>query len=84
MPIYPIGIVVIFANLFTTHTIMDCTISLQVEIPESLHEKLKTYLDKHPSKNQDDAIKDGLVLFLALGHTDMGRHHLSGLFSEVV
>jgi hypothetical protein len=59
------------------------TISLNVEIPESLHASLKKYLDSHPGKDQDSTIANGLALFLAIGNTDIARHHLHGVFSEV-
>ena len=85
MPIYPIGIVVIFANLFTTHTIMDCTISLMTEMPESLHSALKGYLDSHPDWDQDRAITAALSLFLMQNNNDrtVARTYLDTLFGEV-
>lgn len=41
------------------------TISLNVEIPESLHQQLKSYIDAHPNTDQDQAIVCGLSLLLS-------------------
>jgi hypothetical protein len=41
------------------------TISLNVEIPESLHQELKRYIAAHPNTDQDQAIICGLSLLLS-------------------
>jgi hypothetical protein len=61
------------------------TISLNVEIPESLHAGLKAYLENHPGKDQDGTIGAGLALFLMQNSNDnnAARHYLNSLFGEV-
>jgi len=43
---------------------MDTSISLLVEIPEVLHESLRTYLEIRPDWDQDRVITAALSLFL--------------------
>jgi len=43
---------------------MDTSISLLVEIPEVLHESLRTYLEVRPDWDQDRVITAALSLFL--------------------
>ncbi|MGB3239514.1 MAG: DUF2811 domain-containing protein [Geitlerinemataceae cyanobacterium] len=43
---------------------MNATISILAEIPESLHESLKNYLDSHPDWDQDRVFSAALSLFL--------------------
>jgi Protein of unknown function (DUF2811) len=43
---------------------MNATISILAEIPESLHESLKNYLDGHPDWDQDRVFSAALSLFL--------------------
>lgn len=62
------------------------TISLYVEIPESLHAGLKAYLDNHPGKDQDSTIGSGLALFLMQNNNDgnAARYYLNALCGEVM
>ncbi|HEY9874455.1 MAG TPA: DUF2811 domain-containing protein [Candidatus Obscuribacterales bacterium] len=43
---------------------MNATISILAEIPEELHESLKSYLETHPSWDQDRVFAAALSLFL--------------------
>jgi Protein of unknown function (DUF2811) len=43
---------------------MNATISILAEIPEELHESLKSYLENHPSWDQDRVFAAALSLFL--------------------
>lgn len=43
---------------------MKTNISILAEIPEELHESLKTYLDSHPDWDQDRVFTSALSLFL--------------------
>jgi hypothetical protein len=43
---------------------MHATISILAEIPEELHESLKSYLETHPSWDQDRVFAAALSLFL--------------------
>ncbi|PZO41120.1 MAG: hypothetical protein DCF19_10295 [Pseudanabaena frigida] len=43
---------------------MSTTISILAEIPEELHETLKTYLETHPDWDQDRVFAAALSLFL--------------------
>lgn len=59
------------------------TVSCLVEIPESLHEVLRNYLDTHPDWDNDRAFVAGLSLFLLQnGDCDRraARHHLDTMF----
>ncbi len=48
---------------------MDTPISIFTEIPETLHQSLKSYLDNHPNWDQDRVFAAALSLFL-LQNTD--------------
>jgi hypothetical protein len=43
---------------------MKASISILAEIPEELHESLKSYLDTHPDWDQDRVFSAALSLFL--------------------
>ncbi|MBP0021451.1 MAG: DUF2811 domain-containing protein [Cyanobacteria bacterium SBLK] len=43
---------------------MNSTVSILAEIPEDLHQSLKTYLDGHPNWDQDRVFAAALSLFL--------------------
>lgn len=43
---------------------MNSTVSILAEIPEDLHQSLKTYLDGHPTWDQDRVFAAALSLFL--------------------
>lgn len=43
---------------------MNATISLVAEVPETLHESLKNYLETHPDWDQDRVLTAALSLFL--------------------
>lgn len=43
---------------------MNTTVSILAEIPEELHESLKSYLDTHSSWDQDRVFAAALSLFL--------------------
>ncbi|MDJ0727226.1 MAG: DUF2811 domain-containing protein [Prochloraceae cyanobacterium] len=43
---------------------MDTPISILTEIPEELHQSLKSYLDTHPNWDQDRVFAAALSLFL--------------------
>ncbi|MGF1514988.1 MAG: DUF2811 domain-containing protein [Elainellaceae cyanobacterium] len=43
---------------------MNATVSILAEIPEELHESLKSYLDYHPDWDQDRVFSAALSLFL--------------------
>lgn len=43
---------------------MNVTVSILAEIPEALHESLKSYLEKHPDWDQDRVFAAALSLFL--------------------
>ena len=43
---------------------MNATVSLYAEVPETLHESLKNYLETHPDWNQDRVLTAALSLFL--------------------
>ncbi len=43
---------------------MNSTVSLLIEIPEVLHESLRTYLEMRPDWDQDRAFTAALSLFL--------------------
>jgi len=43
---------------------MNATVSILAEIPEELHESLKSYLDHHPDWDQDRVFSAALSLFL--------------------
>jgi hypothetical protein len=43
---------------------MDLPISLMIEVPESLHQSLKIFLDRSPDWDQDRAMTAALSLFM--------------------
>ncbi len=43
---------------------MDASVSILAEIPEELHESLRSYLENHPSWDQDRVFAAALSLFL--------------------
>ncbi len=43
---------------------MNATVSILTEIPEELHESLKSYLETHPDWDQDRVFAAALSLFL--------------------
>ena len=43
---------------------MNATVSLHTEVPETLHESLKNYLEAHPDWSQDRVLTAALSLFL--------------------
>ena len=43
---------------------MNATVSLFAEVPETLHESLKNYLETHPDWSQDRVLTAALSLFL--------------------
>jgi hypothetical protein len=64
--------------------IMNSTVCLLAELPESLHSALKGYLDGHPEWDQDRAIAAALSLFLMQNNNDRNaaRVYLDTLFTE--
>ncbi|MCS6813007.1 MAG: DUF2811 domain-containing protein [Cyanobacteria bacterium] len=64
---------------------MNATISILAEIPETLHESLKCYLDRHPEWDQDRVFCAALSLFLLQnGDSDRraARVYLDTLFKQ--
>ncbi len=51
-------------------TPMTPTIALMAELPETLHEALTQYVEKHPDWDQDRAIAAALSLFLRQGPSE--------------
>jgi hypothetical protein len=49
---------------------MNTTVSILAEIPEELHESLKSYLGSHPDWNQDRVFAAALSLFLLQNGSD--------------
>lgn len=43
---------------------LEYSVSILSEIPESLHKRLKEYVEKHPECDQDAVVTDALALFL--------------------
>lgn len=63
---------------------MQVTISILAEIPEDLHESLKSFLESHPAWDQDRAFSAALSLFLLQnGDSDRrtSRIYLDTLFN---
>ena len=55
------------------------TIALMAELPETLHEELTRYVEKHPDWDQDRAIAAALSLFLRQGPSEsVGSRYLGG------
>jgi len=55
---------------------MNATVSILAEIPETLHESLKNYLETHPDWDQDRVFSAALSLFL-LQNGDSGTPEAS-------
>jgi hypothetical protein len=64
---------------------MNATVSILAEIPEELHESLKSYLETHPDWDQDRVFVAALSLFL-LQNCDRDRRaariYLDSLFNR--
>jgi hypothetical protein len=52
---------------------MNATVSIFTEIPETLHESLKIYLESHPDWDENRVLTAALSLFL-LQNGDNDRH----------
>lgn len=73
---------------------MDTSVSLLVEIPEILHESLRSYLEMRPDWDQDRVVTAALSLFLLqnqaegsgekLNHRQASRIYLDALFKRPV
>lgn len=66
---------------------MNATVSILTEIPEELHESLKSYLENHPDWDQDRVLAAALSLFLLQngnGDRRAARVYLETLFQKVV
>ena len=64
---------------------MNATISLLADIPEDLHETLKSYLDTHPDWDQNRVCSAALSLFLmqnGQGDRRANRIYLDTLFNH--
>lgn len=64
---------------------MSTTISILADIPEDLHDALKSYLDTHPDWDQDRVLSAALSLFLMqYGKPDRktARVYLDSLFKK--
>lgn len=72
---------------------MNASISILAEIPEDLHESLKTYLETHPDWDQDRVFAAALSLFLlqnghgntpeaSRGYRQAARVYLETLFQQ--
>ncbi len=62
---------------------MNATVNILTEIPESLHESLKIYLETHPDWDRNRVLTAALSLFLLQnGESDRGaaRVYLETLF----
>ncbi len=62
---------------------MNAMVSILAEIPESLHESLKIYLESHPDWDQDRVMTAALSLFLLQngdGDRRAARVYLETLF----
>ncbi|MEN9265518.1 MAG: DUF2811 domain-containing protein [Thermostichales cyanobacterium BF4_bins_65] len=73
-------------GLFSQEWFMGTVVSILAEIPEELHETLKTYLDRHPDWDQDRVFTAALSLFLLQnGDTDRraARIYLNSLFQPL-
>lgn len=66
---------------------MPATVSILAEIPEELHDSLKSYLEGHPDWDQDRVFAAALSLFL-LQNTGSDRRaarvYLDSLFRQAV
>ena len=67
---------------------MTSTIALMAELPETLHEALTQYVEKHPDWNQDRAIAAALSLFLHQGPaesvSDRGVESYEGSYETTI
>lgn len=66
---------------------MNTTVSILAEIPEELHTALISYLESHPTWDQDRIFEAALSLFLLQnGGTDRraGQIYLDALFKQAV
>lgn len=66
---------------------MSSTVSILAEIPESLHESLKAYLETHPDWDQDRVFTASLSLFLIQNSSNdrrAARAYLDSLFKQAV
>jgi hypothetical protein len=61
---------------------MSATVSILTEIPEELHESIKSYLATHPDWDQDRVFKAGVSLFL-LQHGS-GDHRAVRVYLETL
>ena len=64
---------------------MNATVSILTEIPEELHESLKSYLENHPDWDQDRVFAAALSLFLLQnsdGDRCAARVYLETLFDH--
>lgn len=64
---------------------MNASVSILTEIPEELHESIKSYLATHPDWDQDRVFKAGVSLFLlqnANGDRRAVRVYLETLFQS--
>ncbi len=62
---------------------MNATVSIFTEIPDTLHESLKTYLETHPDWDQNRVLTAALSLFLLQNGTHdrrAARVYLETLF----
>jgi hypothetical protein len=50
------------------------TVSLLIEVPEELHDSLKTFMAHRPDYDQDRAFTAGLSLFLMQHRTELGHN----------
>ena len=60
---------------------MNATVSILAEIPETLHESLKAYLETHPDWDQDRVFSAALSLFL-LQNGDSGTPEASKSYRQ--
>ncbi|MBD1914009.1 MULTISPECIES: DUF2811 domain-containing protein [unclassified Leptolyngbya] len=74
---------------------MNATVSILAEIPEELHESLKSYLETHPDWDQDRVFVASLSLFLlqngshntvdsSRSYRRAARVYLDALFKQAV
>jgi hypothetical protein len=66
---------------------MNATVSILAEIPETLHESLKQYLETHPDWDQDRVFSAALSLFLLQNSSSdrrVARVYLDSLFKHAV
>lgn len=66
-------------------SLMNATVNIFTEIPESLHESLRNYLEKHPDWDENRVLTAALSLFLLQnGESDRSaaRVYLETLFQN--